>query len=154
MIPFKHGSAACVCADGSSGVVCYQKKSVFCATCQYGASSCKHVTYLTNLIQEQMLPDSLKHWVTLGPQRESRSAYVSCKSSGKIPFHFTKNQQEVLKNFFDERFNIQNNVAFLCPQNRISCSTCGNEGSETITLCRESVIVTETNIIQAKGISI
>ena len=144
MIPFKHGSAACVCADGSSGVVCYEKKSIFCATCQHGTSSCRHVTYTTNLIQEQMVPDSLKHWMTLAPQHKNRSAYVSCKSSGKIPFHFTKNQQEVLKKSLDERFNILNNVAFLCPQSRTSCPTCGNEGSENLTLFRESVIVTET----------
>ena len=64
--------------------------------------------------------------------------------ANQIPFHFTKTQQAVLKKIFDERFNIQNNVAFLCPPNGIACLSCGNECSEK-TICRESVIVTETN---------
>ena len=95
-----------------------------------------------------MLPESISHWVTVAPQNKNRSAYVSCKSSEKIP---TKNQQEVLKQSFDERFNVKNDVAFLWPHRRLSCPTCGNEDSENLTLCRESIIVTETNIIQAKG---
>lgn len=150
MIPFKHGSAACVTADGSSGVVCYEK-SVFCATCQHDTSSCRHVAYITNQIHEEMLPDSLKHWKLVAPQHKTHSAYVSCKSSVKIPFHFTKNQQEVLKKSLDERFNILNNLAILCPQSRISCPTCGNEGSENLTFSRESVVITETKVFQAKG---
>ena len=73
VVSFKHGSAACVCADGSFGVVCYEKQSIFCATCKYGTSSCKHITCVTNLLQEQLFPDSLKHWMISGTTTQKSS---------------------------------------------------------------------------------
>ena len=48
------------------------------------------------------------------PQHKNQAAYMSCKSIEKIPFLFTKTQQDVLRKGYYERFNIQDNVAYLC----------------------------------------
>ena len=127
---FSHGTAVCVSIEESCGVVCYNTKSITCATCHYGASSCRHVTCVLDLLQTQSAPTCLKHWVvpTCTNIAESEgSSYTSCKSSVPIPWMSTLAQQEILKTKDDRRFNIQNGVAYPCLQCNCSCSKCGME---------------------------
>lgn len=151
VIGFKHGMAICLCVDGSTGVVCYDQKSVFCATCRYGALSCKHVNRTLDLIHEQPPPVTLQHWVLSSHHDAKHSVHIPCKSTAPIPYHYTQSQQGILHQVMHVRLNIQNGVAHLYPKSQFKCPICEDEGWNDPQLIRESLIITETVTIPAKG---
>ena len=140
--------------EGSTGVVSYDQKSISCATCRYGTTSCKHVNRVLDLIQEQPPPIALKNWVMPEAQSEKQSQHISCKSRAPIPFQYLPSQQEILRQPVNVRLNVQNGIAHLCPWSRSSCSICGGEIWSDPLLIRESKIIMETCIIPAKGIDL
>lgn len=149
---FKHGRAVCICVEGSTGVVCYDQKSISCATCRYGTTSCKHVNRVLDLIQEQPPPIALKNWVMSEVESVKQSQHIFCKSRAPIPFMYLPSQQEILRQPMVVRLNIQNGIAHLCPWSSSRCSICGGENWSDPLLIRESKVVMETCIIPAKGI--
>ena len=151
VIGFKHGMAICLCVEGSTGVVCYDQKSVFCATCRYGASTCKHVNRTLDLIQEQPPPVTLQHWTMSASNGSRHSMHMSCKSTASIPYQYSQSQQDILKQMMHVRLNTKNGVAHLYSQSQHNCPICEAENWSDPQLIRESIVVTETVIIPAKG---
>lgn len=151
MIIFKHGMAICVSVEGSSGVVCYNTKSISCATCQRGVSSCKHLTYVVDLLQTQPPPTTLKHWVVSSLPTGKQSSFISCKSTAAIPWKTTVAQQEIMKTSYKCRFQVENGIAYLYPKSQSRCSVCGAEGWSDPCMIRECLVITETVSFPAKG---
>lgn len=151
VIGFKHGMAICLCVEGSTGIVCYDKKSIFCATCRYGASSCKHVNMTLDLLHEQPPPATLRHWVISAPHSASHPVHIPCKSTTSIPYQYTQSQQDILRQMMHVRLNIENGVAHLYPQSQTNCPIGEDERWSDPQLIKESVVVTDTATIPAKG---
>lgn len=145
--------AICLCVEGSIGLCVMTRKLFFCATCQHGASRCKHVNRTLDLIQEQPPPVTLQHWKMSGSNVSSHSMHISCKSTNSIPYQYSQSQQDILKQMRHIRLNIKNEVAHLYPHSsRYNCPICEAESWSDLQLIRESIVVTETAIIPAKGI--
>ena len=145
---FSHRTAVCISVDGSYGVVSYNPKSIACASCQYGASKCKHVDHVRDLLQAESPPTCLKHWV-LSALPKHEPLPCSSKSSAPIPW---QSNPETLKTKHDTRFNIINEVAYLIPDSHSNCSKCGNKSWDDPFVVRYSFVVTDTFISSKRWI--
>ena len=140
MVVFSHGTAVCVSVEGSYA---YNTKSITCASCQYGASSCKHVTCVLGLLKTQSPPTAL------GGINTAQIWVILLQVISSHPMDIYPSSARDTKD--DTRFNIQNGLAYLYPQSHCSCPKCGELSWSDPFVVRDSFVVTDTVFYPAKG---
>ena len=161
IVPVGPDNAICVQVSESFGVVCLVDGDIRCVTCKYGTSSCKHVNYVVQSVENSMeLISSLTpyaEFLALKSEvatKKTKPATPTCMSRSPIPFDLPSHLKEVLKQDTSERFNLQSGVAHLMPH-ASSASTCpkceiGTWSSEVI-FGYDSILVTPHCSYPAKG---
>ena len=153
-IPVGSDCAVCVEVERSFGVVCLDRTSVFC---KYGSKNCKHVDYLIHHIHnsEGDIAAALQPFTSaIQPQQGHHKPYMlPVLSRGGIPFINTPEMKAVLKQSFQERFNIISGVAHLHPLVLQACPECGSEGQWSMEEHRShaTTIVCSNQIFKGEG---
>ena len=157
IVPVGPDNAICVQVSESFGVVCLIDGDIRCVTCKYGGSSCKHVKYVVQSVENSTeLISSLTPYAEFlalkseAATKKTKPATPTCMSRSPIPFELPSHLKEVLKQDTSERFNLQSGVAHLMPAS--STSTCPKcTWSSEVIFGYDSILVTPHCSYPAKG---
>ena len=95
--------------DRSFGVVCLDQASIFCSTCKRGSRSCKHIDFLMDHIHnEGDIAAVLQPFIGVMPAHQShyKPYMLQVLSRKSIPFTSTPDMKTVLRQSFQDRFDI------------------------------------------------
>ena len=144
---------------GNSFGVVYMDKTLSCATCKYGNTTCEHVTYLQGTIAEmspEEIPSILIPFTNVcqSPQITA-SRRLTCVSQAKIPLELPEDLMAIFKMSLLKRFNLENDMACLAPPkvSSVSCPICYSAScwSDQIYLENECFLVAIQGLFQGKG---
>ena len=158
-VPVGSDCTVCVEVDGRFGVVCLDHGSIFCSTCKHGSRSCKHVEYLMVHIQDNEgdIAAALQPFVGVVPVQQNhlhKPYKLLTLSKKKIPFTITPEMKAILRQSYEQRFDIKKEVGHLHPTTMLPCSVCGAEGqwSDEEHTSHSTTIVCSNQIFKAQGI--
>ena len=129
-------------------MVCISNKKITCSTCKYGRSSCVHVNYLLQNIHSYPSLSVFRDVLQMPPVAPITS--TQSRTSKRIPFHPSSQQQVVMKQQYSLRYNITEGIAKLIPEAVNPCPICGCCAFKVVHV-RDATIVSSTHLHLAKG---
>lgn len=136
--------------EGNFGIIYAHNNTMHCATCQYGKTSCCHIEYLSELLNNShsdSLHPVLQQFANLSEKKLDKARTLPvCLSLVNIPFDVPHELQEVLQQPESIRFNIVEGVAQFIPTNAElhPCSICHMTSWST-----DVYFLCDTNLIMA-----
>ena len=137
--------------------MCLDRASIFCSTCKHGSRSCKHIDFLMDHIHNNKgdIAAALQPFIGVMPAHQShyKPYMLQVLSRKSIPFTSTPEMKTVLRQSFQDRFDIIAGVGHLHPPTMLPCPVCGEEGQWSPEEHRShlTTIVCSNQVFKAEG---